>query len=185
MHPQLTAIIDDFERARAFLRRVVAATPAEQWATRPDPARWSVAECIAHLNLTSRAYIPLLRSAFHDHPASPSAAPPQRYRRDPVGWVIGTLSGPLLRIGSVRFGRAPTRPAFVPAGALERDQVVSEFESLQDDQIALTRDAEGRPLEKIRITSPFDARVRYNAYSCLWLLPRHQHRHLEQAEAVS
>jgi hypothetical protein len=185
MHPQLTAIVDDFEQARAFLHRVVAATPPDRWATRPDPARWSVAECIAHLNLTSRAYIPLLRAAFRDHPASPSAATPQRYRRDPVGWMIGTLSGPLLRIGSFRFGRAPTRPAFVPAGTLERDQVVSEFESLQDEQIALTRDADGRPLEKIRITSPFDARVRYNAYSCLWLLPRHQHRHLEQAEAVN
>jgi hypothetical protein len=88
-------------------------------------------------------------------------------------------------IGSFRFGRAKTKPDFVPSDALERDRVVSEFESLQDEQIALTRDADGRPLETIRITSPFDARVRYNAYSCLLLLPRHQHRHLEQAEAVN
>src|SRR5215207_10068098 len=102
MHPQLTAIVDDFEHARAFMRRVVAATPGEQWATRSDPARWSVAECIAHLNLTSRAYIPLLRAAFREHPASPAAATPQRYGRDPVGWLIGTLSGPLLRIGRFR-----------------------------------------------------------------------------------
>jgi len=185
MHPQLIAIVDDFEHARAFMRRVVAQTPADRWATRPDPARWSVAECIAHLNLTSRAYIPLLRAAFSEHPASPSAATPQRYRRDPVGWLIGTLSGPMPRIGGFRFGRVKTKPDFVPADALARDQVVSEFESLQDEQIALTRDADGRPLEKIRLTSPFDARVRYNAYSCLWLLPRHQHRHLEQAEAVN
>ena len=184
MHPQLAAIVDDLEHARTFMRRVVARTPADGWATRPDPARWSVAECIAHLNLTSRAYIPLLRAAFSEHPASPSATP-QRYRRDPVGWLIGTLSGPMPRIGGFRFGRVKTKPDFVPANALERDQVVSEFESLQDEQIALTRDADGRPLEKIRITSPFDARVRYNAYSCLWLLPRHQHRHLEQAEAVN
>jgi hypothetical protein len=89
------------------------------------------------------------------------------------------------RIGGFRFGRVKTKPDFVPADALERAQVVSKFESLQDEQIALTRDADGRPLENIRITSPFDARVRYNVYSCLWLLPRHQHRHLEQAERVN
>ena len=182
MHPQLAEIVADFESARSRMRRIATATPEERWATRSDPSRWSVAECIAHLNLTSRAYIPLLRTAFSEHPASPDV--PARYHRDSIGRFIGALSGPLLRIGSFRFGRVKTKPEFVPSATLERAQVVAEFETLQDEQIALTRDASGRPLEKIRITSPFDARVKYNAYSCLWLLPRHQHRHLDQAEAV-
>jgi len=48
----------------------------------------------------------------------------------------------------------------------------------------LTLMAEGRPLEDMRMVSPFDAKVKYNAYSCLVLLPRHQRRHLWQAEQV-
>jgi hypothetical protein len=184
MHPQLAAIVADFENARARMRRIATATPEERWATRSDPGRWSVAECVAHLNLTSRPYIPLLRAAFNDHPASTTVAASHRYRRDGAGWLIGTLSGPLLGIGRFRLGRVKTKPEFVPSATLERTRVVAEFEALQDEQIALTQDASGRPLEQIRIASPFDARVKYNAYSCLWLLPRHQHRHLEQAEAV-
>ena len=146
------------------------------------PGAASVAECIAHLNLTSHAYIPLLHSALAQHP--PRDPPPQRYRRDFVGWLIGIAAGPLPHIGRVRFGRAQTAPAFVPGGDLDRERTLGEFELLQDEQIGLTNAAHGRPLEEIRIVSPFDARVRYNAYSCLVLLPRHQFRHLWQAEHV-
>jgi len=182
MQPQLAAIIDDFEQARARMRRIAADTPDDKWAVRSDPARWSVAECIAHLNLTSRAYVPRLRAAFDAHPAGPETS--RRYRRDPIGWLIGAFSGPMPRIGRRKFGRTKTRSQFVPAGSLNRAQLVEDFELLQDEQIALTRSASGRPLESIRIQSPFEPRLSYNAYSCLWLLPRHQHRHLEQAAEV-
>jgi len=39
-------------------------------------------------------------------------------------------------------------------------------------------------LSQVRVTSPFNARVRYNLYACFTILPRHQHRHLWQAERV-
>ena len=182
MQPQLAAIVNELERARAVLSALVTATPDERWALRAHPDRWSVAECVAHLNLTSRAYVPLLREAFAGQAAF--TPPPSRYRRDLVGWLVGSFTGPLPRIGRLRVGRIRTRPGFVPSGPLPRERVVAEFETLQDEQIELTRAAEGRPLERIRIVSPFDARLSYNAYSCLWLLPRHQHRHLEQAALV-
>src|SRR5262249_3367463 len=158
------------------------ATPDDRWSVRADADRWSVAECIAHLNLTSRAYVALLRTAYRENPAS--VEPPRRYRRDPMGWLIGLSTGPLPRIGRFKFGRVKTRASFVPGGELPKAQVVAEFESLQDEQIALTRDAESRPLESIRVPSPFAPNLSYNVYSCLCLLPRHQHRHLEQAEDV-
>jgi hypothetical protein len=34
----------------------------------------------------------------------------------------------------------------------------------------------------VRVRSPFTDRVTYDVYSALLLLPRHQHRHLQQAE---
>ena len=182
MQPQLAAIIDDFDAARIRCHRIAAATADHQWVARSDPARWSVAECVAHLNLTSRSYVQLLRDAFVQYP--PMHPAPVRYRRDFLGWLIGRAAGRLPRIAGVRMGRARTLPEFVPTGSLEREQVLSEFDKLQDEQIQLTRDAEGRPLDDIRIVSPFNARLSYNAFSCLSLLPGHQHRHLDQAEEV-
>jgi hypothetical protein len=44
--------------------------------------------------------------------------------------------------------------------------------------------ADGLPLTAVRVTSPFNPRARHNLYACFTILPRHQHRHLWQAERV-
>ena len=59
MHPQLDLVADEYRSAQARLHELVRAVPEERWGRRADPARWSVAECVAHLNLTSMAYLPL------------------------------------------------------------------------------------------------------------------------------
>jgi len=61
-------------------------------------------------------------------------------------------------------------------------EIRATFESLQAEQIAILQAADGLPLQKVRINSPFDPRVRYNLFSALTILLRHQHRHLWQAE---
>ena len=183
IQPQLAAIVTQFELAQERLHELVADTPEERWGVRADPSQWSVAECVAHLNLTSQAYVPMLRDAFSDARFA-GADPPRRYRMDPMGWTIALTAGPLPRLGRRRFGRVKTIPAFVPGGDLGRATTVSEFDRLQAELIDLAQDAEGRPLARMRIVSPFNSRVSYNAYSCLVILPRHEQRHLWQAEHV-
>lgn len=183
MQAQLAAIVAQFEAAQARLHRLVDPLPDARWAARADPARWSVAECVAHLDLTGQAYVPLLEAALAEGRAS-NRPPPPRYRRDLAGWLIGLAVGPLPRIGRVRIGRERTPPAFVPSGDLARSAVIGEFDRLQAKQIELTRAADGLPLEELLITSPFNGRFRYNVFACLTLLPRHQFRHLDQAEHV-
>jgi hypothetical protein len=183
MHPQLDAIVAEFESAQVRLHRLVDPMPEERWAARADPARWSVAECVAHLNLTARAYIPLIQGGLKEG-RELGRTVPNRYRRDLVGWLVALATGPLPRFGRIRLGRVRTTPGFVPSGELPRTLTVAEFDQLQEEQIALTRAAEGLPLHAIYVTSPFEKRVRYNLYACLTMLPRHQSRHLWQAEEV-
>jgi hypothetical protein len=179
---QLEALVAEFEGAQHRLHRLAATLPESRWAVRAHPDRWSVAECVAHLNLTSRAYLPLLRDALEHARAlgeRSGGAAPVHYRRDAVGWLIWRTTGP-----PVRFGRLRTTAPFVPKGDLPREEVIAEFDRLQAEQVACVRDADGLPLGRVRITSPFNARVRYNLFACLTILPRHQHRHLWQAERV-
>ena len=61
---------------------------------------------------------------------------------------------------------------------------MAEFARWQREQTAVVAEADGLPLGRLWIISPFDARIRYNAFACLTILPRHQHRHLWQAEQV-
>lgn len=182
MHEQLADIVKGFETARARLQRLTANILPEKFTVRNDIGRWSAGECIGHLNITSRAYVTLLNNAFAQH-AKPARSP-THYRRDAAGWFIGKLAGPMPRIGSFRFGRTPTVPAFIPDRSAGREALLADFETLQNEQIALVKTAEGHALENIQIASPFNARLKYNAFSCLVLLPQHQHRHLEQAENV-
>ena len=61
---------------------------------------------------------------------------------------------------------------------------MTEFERLQTEQLALAREADGLPIHRVKIASPFNTRFYYNLFSALSILPRHQHRHLWQAEQV-
>jgi DinB superfamily len=179
---QLAGVVADFEAAQQRLHRLSATLPDARWAVRADPERWSVAECVAHLNLTSRAYVPLLRAALERARALRAVsgeATPVRYRRDPVGWLLWRTAGP-----PVRLARMRTTAPFVPEGDLPREEVIAEFDRLQAEQVACAREADGLPLDRVRITSPFNARLHYNLFACLTILPRHQHRHLWQAERV-
>jgi hypothetical protein len=178
VHPQLDEIVRELEsasdRLRALHRRL---TPA-MWNRRPEPERWSPSECVAHLNLTSIAMLPLLRQGLEDarRLRRPSG---DRYRRDVMGWLLWrAISSP------GRF-KTKTIPAFVPSSDRPAEAITAEFDRLQAEQIAVTRDADGLPIDRVKILSPFNASVRYSVFSALSILPRHQHRHLWQAEQAS
>ena len=177
MRTELEAIVREFDRARDRLHALAESVPEERWTQRPDPTRWSIAECIAHLNLTSSAYLPLLRDGIARARRSKDGVR-GRYRRDPIGWLLWKIAGPPVRL------RVKTTPPFVPAAADPPDRLIIEFDRLQTEQLTLTRDADGLPVDRIKIASPFDARLKYSLYAALTILPRHQHRHLWQAEQV-
>ena len=177
MHPQLQEIADDFGAAQARLHRLAETFPAELWAVRPEPGRWSVGDCVDHLNRTAEAFLPQIRAAIERGRALPGPAP-ARYRRDPLGWLLWRIMPPPVRL------RVKTTPAFLPAGTAPAAELVARFDQLQREQLECLAASDGLPLQKLRVPSPFDARVTYNLFSCLGILPRHQHRHLWQAERV-
>lgn len=178
MHPQLDEIIREFHSATERLDALVQAVPEAKWQTRPDPDRWSVAECVEHLNITGRKYLPILDQALKDA-LQLSGTAPRRYRRDPIGWMLWRTMGPPVR------QRVKTTAEFVPVGGKSADELAAEFKQLQHEQITRTEAFDGLQLQKVRVKSPFNERVTYNAFSCLSILPRHQHRHLWQAEQVA
>jgi hypothetical protein len=178
MHPQLEAIIDEFRQAQSRLAELARTVPATLWGTRPAPDSWCVAECVAHLNLTSHTFLPHIRDGLR-RARDLSEPAPRRYRRDPLGWLLWRTMGPPVRL------RIRTAASFVPETTPDPGALVREFEDLQREQIECVAEGDGLPLTRVRIASPFDERVRYNLYSCLSFLPRHQLRHLWQAERAA
>jgi len=175
MHEELSAIQQEFESALVRLHQLHARVPAEIWRRRPAPERWSPGECVAHLNLSSASMVPLVRAGIDEARRSGRPAP-ARYRRDVLGWLLWRGLGP------ARGFKTKAIPAWVPSGDRHPDELVAEFERWQTEQLACVRDADGLPIDAVKITSPVDARARYNVFAALSIMARHQHRHLWQAE---
>jgi hypothetical protein len=178
MHAELTAIEQEFASALVRLHELRRTVPPENWKRRPAAERWSPGECVAHLNLSSASMVPLVRAGIAE--ARRRGAPaPARYRRDFIGWLLWKGLGP------GKGFKTKTIPAWVPSGDRQPDQLVAEFEQWQTEQIALVREADGLPIQAVKIVSPVDARARYNVFAALSILARHQHRHLWQAERAA
>ena len=99
---------------------------------------------------------------------------------DPVGWVFTKMLEPPVR---TRMGMR-TGDAFVPRVESSKERDIANFDREQDRLIDRIRESEGLKLNRLKIRSPFDARVRYNLYAAYRLIAAHQRRHLWQADRV-
>jgi hypothetical protein len=181
---QLKAITDSLRSAQTRLRRLSDGLSDEEWNKRPGPGRWSAAECVEHLNLTSRAYLALLPDAVSR--AKKRGGPARKhYRRDALGWFMSMMIGPLRHVGKFRVVPVKTTPKFVPKSRRSRKEILSDFVRLQAELAAVIRSGDRLPLDRVKIVSPFGGRMKYSAYSALVIIARHQHRHLQQAEEAA
>jgi hypothetical protein len=177
LSPSLAALRDELGDTTRRLHALVDPLDDSVWGRRPAEGRWSVAECVEHLNLTSRAFVPLLREALRDGRSRGLTTPQTAHRLDLMGWFL--VRGNESRD---RRSRMKTPPPFVPAAVEAKAPVVRAYEELQGELVRIVVDAEGLALGKIKVTSPFNARLRYSAYSALRVIASHQRRHIWQAE---
>ena len=91
--PRLERIAGELADARRRIHDMAAPLTDASWGTRPARDEWSVAECVIHLNLTSRAFLPLIADAIASGRALKLLAPGP-FRRDPVGWFVHWLVEP-------------------------------------------------------------------------------------------
>jgi len=178
MNPQLEQLQVELNRASERVRALSARVPEEHWNRRPEAERWSVAECIEHLILTSEASVPPLRKALSGLKER-SDGFSCRHRRDPLGWLIWKSQSEGGRM------RSRTAERFVPRSAASRAEMLKRWDRWQDELLGTLALADGLPLDGIKIPSAFNRRVKYNLFSALSILAVHQHRHLGQAELAA
>jgi hypothetical protein len=176
-HPQLAAIRRELDQATRRAQRLTASTTDQTFNRAPAPGAWSVGQCLAHLNITSMAYLPLLDAALAEHTAA-SVTGDFRYRAGLIGRLLAWSLEPPYRM------KTKTAPDFAPAQYVERDAVLDDFVALQTGIDQRVVRSTGRDLNRMRIRSPFNARVQYNVYAAFLTLLAHERRHLWQAEEV-
>ncbi len=181
MHSDLARLVSEFDTAQARLHRLAEAVDEAGWTTRPVANRWSIDECVAHVRLTNERYLPILDEAADTAPAWPDGpdGPLERpFRRDLAGWLLSWMMEPPVRL------RLPTGNEFLPPGPASRSATLAAFDATQAALRERLRRLDGYDITTIRITSPFNASLRYSAWSALCILAAHERRHLWQAERV-
>jgi hypothetical protein len=175
---QLRAIVEDLRAVEQRLRLLQGSLPPGVWFQPPAAGRWSPADCVAHLNLTSSTALPLIQEGLRDavNRGNRSAS---RYRRDVVGWLVWKLLAPSNGL------RMRTIKGWVPASGESSDTVLDDFARLQSELIACVREADQLPIDRVTVRSPYDARLKCNLYATLTIIPRHQQRHVLQAERAA
>ena len=171
----LDAVEVELNEATEWARRVIEKVDGHRFTVRPDPTRWSAAECLAHLSLTTQSFVPVFRKAIDDARSSGYTAG-RVPKMDVIGRALRWFLEPPVR------QRVKTSAPLVPKSTRAKAEALAEFRSQQGKLIDFLREVRDLDVGRIRVAWPLDSRVKYNLYSAFRILAAHQRRHLWQAE---
>ena len=174
-HPQLADLARQLDEATARAERLVAGLDVRRFSARPAPNTWSAAECLAHLNITTGAYLLVFDKALASTPAA-ATSDEQLFRKGLLGWLLAWSIEPPYRL------KTKTAARFVPGPVHFVETVATEFVSGQRQLKRRLTAFEGRDLNRMKIRSPFNEKIGYNVYAAFVIVLAHERRHLWQAE---
>lgn len=171
---QLTCLLQQVSSATNHAERLAGGRSEEELTTRVRPDSWSVAECLEHLALTTRAFLPPIAEVMGGTPPLTKNRP---LRHDVLSRVLMRVLEPPYRLRhKVLAHLAPRHHDFPSAW--------KAFLESQEELSQTIRAAAGLAIDTAKIQSPVCSHVSYNVYGALGILSAHQRRHLWQAEQI-
>jgi hypothetical protein len=177
MNLDLDRCAQDIKEARLRAQSLVTDLPPDQFTKQPDLGKWSVAECILHLNTTAEIVQSLMEKAIAEGKRN------NRVGRGPFG--IGLKGRLLFWIAEPppKFRIRAPRNVRPPATIENPLKLLPDFLKAQDEWERLIRESAGLDLAKIMVGPRFSAFRMRLAGVVPWMMA-HQRRHLLQAENV-
>jgi hypothetical protein len=154
-------------------RRLAGKLSDAQFNWRPKPARWSVGQCLAHLNVANLLSFPEIESKIEEARASNLVASGP-FQLGLLDRIVIRLAEPPVRVGV----SAPKQ--FKPPANQTKVTTLAEFLASHDRLADITRKAEGLDLKRIRIATPIGG-LKLSLGGRIGLLLAHDRRHLWQA----
>jgi hypothetical protein len=169
---QLACLLQQVQNTTRHAKRLVLRRSQEDLTARMRQNSWSVTECLEHIALTTRVFLPPIAEIMAKTPRLTRNRP---LRCDMLAKVlIRTLEPPYRLRHKVLPHLAPQRNDFPSAW--------KTFLESQDQLAEITRSAVGLAIDTVKIQSPVCSRVSYSIYGALGVLSAHQRRHLWQME---
>lgn len=172
-------MLDQLGAIKAEGQAVAAGLSEAQFNWRPGQDRWSIAECLKHLNVAVSKTLPAFdRAIAEGRSKGKMSSGPFRYGWF-SRWMVASMEPPPKR-------RMGTFPIFkLPAGATYRaTEVLPEFAAVRDQLAERVRQCDGLDLGHIKTISPVNRLLRLPLGAYLQFVIAHDRRHLWQARQV-
>lgn len=156
----------------------LAHLPAPVLQLPPDQHKWSAIQCLEHLNIYSRYYLPQLAKAIQTAQLHQQAATPQ-FKSGWLGnWFTGIMqpkaNGSLpMRMQSPKSAR--------PAATPDVSSVMNEFISGQQQLLLLLQQAHAVNLAQPRIPTTLSKLIKFSLGDTFRFFIAHEERHVLQA----
>jgi len=176
---EIREYIAQVRAVKADAEALVAGMTDRQFNWREAPGRWSVGQCLDHLNVAVGKTLPRFDSSIEEARARGwMGQGPFTYSRF-ARWMIGSMEPPAKR-------RYTTSKIFVPSDAatLRVAEILPEFLRVRDELIARLERSEGLDLKRARVTSPVSRFFRMSLGGYFGFVIAHERRHLWQARQV-
>ena len=175
--PELDAFRQHYDQLARDAESMAGALTDEQFNWKPPSGGWSVAQCLDHLNIATRSYLPALDEGIAD------AIRRGLYGEGPFryGWFARMF---VRTVGPGRRMRFTAPGAWRPPASRPRQETLAAFRAYQVQCIDRLRQANGLDLARAKVKSPASSLVRLPLGAAFDVLASHAERHLAQARRV-
>ena len=143
---------------------------------KPHPDSWSVGECLSHLVNTNGLYLNKIENIFNL--LSTGSKKNFNYKQRFIGKLIAKAVDP------TNLRKTKTFKVFFPDMSDVQINIIDEYVKSSEKLIELAGKMKHIDLQKIKLSSPVNIFIRLNVGDPLIIIPKHDERHLNQAERV-
>jgi hypothetical protein len=170
----LEACLVQVEASKAWFAHRVLPLSIEQLLWRPEPRRWSIAECLEHLEITLRLSLPKISAA--------TLAGRRQGLNLNASYDQSEIDA-LRRMEPPVLVRRAAGTELVPTAAIDPDQLVDHFYESRERYAEAVRSAFGLDLPGIPVVEPIAPQI-HSLGGALAFLAAHDRRHMWQSERV-
>lgn len=173
----LQQMIDQYESIKINVKNLSEDLTEEHFNKRPGKNKWSVAECIDHLNASYNAYAPIIKNVI-ENSANDSITNPDEFKSRIFFRFFTSFLEPPYRM------KVKTFTIFMPDEKLNKNDTLKKFYNSTNEFIDFINRSEKVDIKKTIITSPVSDKLRFQLGELYPFMAAHIRRHIWQAKIV-
>lgn len=171
-------IVAEAEKNSATARQLFSGLKEDQVNWKPAPEKWSIAQCLEHLAVTSGKFDPYFSAAIARARNKATLSAGLVYRPSLMGgWLIKQVNPETGR-------NLPAPRVFRPSESSKIHGALESFLEQQERFIKFVQETDGVDYNKTRLRSPVTPLMRYTLADAFVITVVHGQRHLAQARRV-